>query len=382
MSLMEGRLGSVFGGRLKVLMTVSLGQISLHRLGLGSWGLGIWGLGVMGFAGAGCNDVQLDPPPTAGVDPFGAVAGRVCAPTGDGWMEGAYVYTNLVDDGGRITGIRETYTDPDGYFVLNGIPEQAAVTVYIQKGTWQTSLETLVENGVVTQLEEPPCLDPLSINAAVVTGAYDSFSELLEELGVTNSVIVSGDEEADVESFVGDLDVLLGFDLICLNGGMLEGELLTNPLYAQNLADYVRAGGTLFATDWSYDWVEHAFPEAIDFLGDDLAPDAAQRGVAEVVTGRVVDQSLAAYLGSSQVSLRYDLAFWPVMEGAVGQVVVHVSGDVQYYDESARPVSLPGAALLVSFSAGYGSVVYSSFRGESNLTDDTARILQYMLYKL
>lgn len=346
----------------------------------------LWGC-LVAFGGLfggllGCNDVQLNPPTTPGAEPSGTVAGRVCAPTGDAWLEGAYVYTNLVDDSGRISGIRETYTDPDGFFVLEGIPEQDSVTVYIQKGTWQTSLSTVVENGTVTQLEEPPCLDPLSLNAAVVSGDYDSFSVLLEELGVTNYVVVEGAEAPAVASFMGDLDVLLGFDLICLNGGMQEGSLLDDPVNAQNLADYVRAGGTLFVTDWSYDWVERAFPEAIDFLGDDGVADSAQRGVAEVVAGRVVDQALASYLGENEVDLRYDLAFWPVIEGAVSQVVVHVSGDVHYYDAQSQPVTVPGAALLVSFSAGYGSVVYSSFRGESNLTDDTTRILQYMLYKL
>lgn len=331
---------------------------------------------------AGCGDVNLDPTENTPVDTTGAVAGRVCAPTGDAWLENAYVYTNLVDENGRITGIRETYSDPDGYFVLTRVPEQSSVTVYIQKGTYQTSFETSVKKGEVTRQDEPPCLDPLSINAAVVAGSYDSFSSLLEALGVTNYGIIDGAQPEEVQAFFGDLAGLLGYDVVCLNGGMEESLLLNDPIYAENLAEYVRAGGALFATDWSYDWVERSFPEAIDFLGEDEVLDSAQRGVAEVVSASVVDQALAGYIGGTGVELRYDLAFWPVVEGAVGQVVIHVAGDIQAYDDASNPKDVSGAPLLLSFSAGYGTVVYSTFRGESNLTDDTARILQYMLYKL
>lgn len=338
--------------------------------------------GVMLLPVVGCGDVNLDPTENMPVDTTGAVAGRVCAPTGDAWLENAYVYTNLVDENGRITGIRETYSDPDGYFVLTRVPEQSAVTVYIQKGTYQTRFETSVKKGEVTRQEEPPCLDPLSINAAVVAGSYDSFSSLLEELGVTNYGIIDGAQPEAVQAFFGDLPGLLGYDVVCLNGGMEESLLLTDPVFAENLAEYVRAGGALFATDWSYDWVERSFPEAIDFLGDDALLDSAQRGVAEVVSASVVDQALAGYIGDTSVELRYDLAFWPVVEGAVGQVVIHVTGDIQSYDEMSNPTDIAGAPLLLSFSAGYGTVVFSTFRGESNLTDDTARILQYMLYKL
>lgn len=333
------------------------------------------------FLLSGCGEVELSPGETP-AERFGTITGRICAPTGDAWLENAYIYVNLVDEAGLISGIRETYSDPDGYFVLSKLPEGAAVTLYIQKGTWQTSQEAYVEEGKVTALPTPPCLDPLSVNAAVVTGEFDSFSRILEELGIANHIVIDGNQPSAVASFFGNLELLLGFDVICLNGGMLEGAVLSDEVAVANLEAYVKAGGTLFATDWAYDWVEHAFPGAIDFLGDDSQTDAAQLGVAALIEGRVVDQSLAAYVGSSTVGLRYDLAYWPVIEGAVPQVVVHVSGDAQYYDEGELVQSLSAAPLLVSFSSGYGTVIYSTFRGEANLSDDTTRILQYMLYKI
>lgn len=333
------------------------------------------------FLVSGCGEVELEPEETP-LQSVGTISGRICAPTGDAWLENAYIYVNLVDEDGNISGIRETYSDPDGYFVLSKLPEASTVTVYMQKGTWQTSVEAFIEEGKLTTLPTPPCLDPLSVNAAVVTGEYDSFSTILEELGIANYSLVDGNEAESVVSFLDDQELLLGFDVICLNGGMLEDEPLRDETALANLAAYVQAGGTLFATDWAYDWVERAFPGAVDFLGDDAQVDAAQLGGAALVDGRVVDQSMAAYVGSDSVGIRYDLAYWPVIEGAVPQVVIHVSGDVQYYDAADSLQTMSAAPLLISFSSGYGTVIYSTFRGEANLSDDTTRILQYMLYKI
>jgi hypothetical protein len=339
------------------------------------------GATALGFC-AGCNDVQLDRNTPPEEDTTGSVAGRICAPTGDAWLENAYVYTNLISASGELTGIRETWTDRDGNFVLDRVPEAAQTTLYVQKGTFQASLEAEVRKGALTRLPDPPCLDPLSISAAVVTGEYDAFSDMLDLVGVTNYAEIDGADADSLTGFFSSLDALLGYDLICVNGGIVEAGVIDQPAIADNIAVYVQAGGSLFVTDWSYDVIERSFPDAVEFLGDDGQLNAAQLGVAGTVSdARVVDQSLAGYLGRQTVEIRYDLAWWPVIEGAAGQVVVHVTGNVDYYDGTAE-VPLTGAPLLVSFSSGYGSVVFSTFRQGANLDEDMAQILQYMLYKL
>ncbi len=331
-----------------------------------------------------CNEVAIEDYNTPVPDNTGAVAGRVCSAAGDGWVENAHVYTNLQDPSGVVVGIRETYTDRDGYFVLTGVPEAPAVTVYVQKGTYQTSLEAQVVAGKLTTLPDPPCHDPLSISTMVVLGEYDTFSRMLDEVGMTAYSQVDGTEFEPLHAFFSDLNALLGFDLICVNGGIVEEGIVDDPDILSNMAAYVDAGGVLFVTDWAYDLVEQSFPDVIDFLGEDTTLSAAERGVAEIVSDALVaDQSLASYLQSSMVEIRYDLAYWPLIEGAAGQVVVHITGNVHYTAEDGVTVlDSPGAPLLVSFAQGYGKVVFSTFREEANLTSDMAAVFQYMLYYL
>ncbi len=342
-----------------------------------------WAAGMVFSAAAlaGCTDIALDGD-DSGADALGAVSGRVCSQTGDAWLENAYVYTNVIDAGGGVTGIRETWTDRDGHFVLEGLPASPLTTLYIQKGTYLTTVETEVKQGVLIDLVQPECQDPLSVHAAVLLGEYDSFSSMLDAVGITHYDIVDGTRLESLRAFLLDRDAMLGYHVLCINGGIIEEGVLDDPEVVDNLAAYVAAGGNLFVTDWSYDVVERAFPEAVDFLGDDTVLSDAEWGLADVVAdARVVDQALAGYLGRSVVEVRFDLAYWPLIEGASSQVVIHVSGDVQHYAGSTVE-ALPGAPLLISFSAGYGSVVYSTFREESNLNDDMAEILEYMLYRL
>ncbi len=344
----------------------------------------IAGIALLAAGTAACNEVAIEDYNTPAVDRSGAVAGRVCAASGDGWVENAHVYTNVYDTSGVITGIRETYTDRDGYFVLTGVPESTLVTIYIQKGTYQTSIETQVAAGKLTTLPDPTCHDPLSISTMVVLGEYDTFSRMLDEVGMTAYTQVDGTEFDPLHAFLSDTNAMLGFDMICINGGIVEEGIIDDPDILTNVATFVDAGGILFVTDWSYDLVERSFPDAIDFLGDDSVAGAAERGVAEVVSDALVmDQSMAAYLQADKVEIRYDLAYWPLLDEAAAQVVIHITGNVHYTEENdTTPMAYPGAPLLVSFSEGYGTVIFSTFREEANLTSDMAAVFQYMLYYL
>lgn len=349
----------------------------------GRWPGAVLGVSLsLSLSAAGCNDDPITGPPDT-VDKTGAVSGRICSPDGNAWLSDARVYAHVLDNYGELVGSRTTYTDLDGGFVLTGLTEGPAITLYVQKGTWQTTLETEVKRGTLTRLPDPPCLDPFGLNAAVVQGEYDELARNLEALGVTNYAVIDGTDTDALRAFLEVPEALLGFDLITLEGGVVEGALLDDPTLLAAVQDYVRAGGTLFATDWAYDWVERAFPDALDFWGDDAQQDAAQVGTALMLSeARVVDQSLAGYLGAQSVHLSFDLAFWPVVELPANGVTVHVSSDVAVYNEQGEEVAVPGVPLLVSFSAGYGTVIYASFRGVANQGADNDALLQYMLYQL
>ncbi len=150
-----------------------------------------------------------------------------------------------------------------------------------------------------------------------------------------------------------------------------DDAVASSELAVDNARAYVNSGGTLVATDWSYDLIERAFPDAIDFLGDDEELDAAQRGEIAMVQAKVVDEELRTALGldeAGQLSVDMNYSNWAVMESINaqdGRVKVWISGDVTYRDDDGEgTVTVTDAPLLVTINSGGqfdGQIVYSSF---------------------
>ncbi len=248
---------------------------------------------------------------------------------------------------------------------------------------------------------------------AVVTGDFDSVELVLTSLEVTYGRVdgyLSGpsyplvDEydhtilTPEVEDVLADSTTLSEYDVLFLDCGMRgTGEYVYNDASTRddglvsdasiiaNLRDYVEYGGKLYASDWAYELVERAFPDYIDFLGNDDNIDAAQRGLtARNVQARVVDEDLREALelpeGSDDLNLVFNNSDWAVMEDSSARVLIR--GDVAYKDrENGDEVSLPDVPLLVTFDVGDrgGKVVYTSFHNEAQTTDDVQRIIEYLV---
>jgi hypothetical protein len=72
------------------------------------------------------------------------------------------------------------------------------------------------------------------------------------------------------------------FDIVFLNcGNNYEFEILNSPDNLTQLQAYVNAGGRLYVTDLSYDFVEQPFPQVMRFEGDadDPSTPGSLRGV-------------------------------------------------------------------------------------------------------
>ena len=396
------------------------------------------------------NTFFKDPEIVEGLSP-GTILGRVCDPSGRHWLPDAMVYSNLIDDSGKLYDTRISYTDRDGYFLLDPMPAGSTYTVYVQYG--DAILETHeveVDDGEEVVLEEPDCFDPLELDVAVITGDYDDFQDVLQHMGFANYELIDGMEGDEMAGFLNDLDKMLEFDIIIFNGGHVEEGLIypapppeeededadggllfdmdedadadegaddtgvpdggdddgddtgapddgdgdadadggpdDEPLdmadeIMNNLRNYVAAGGSVYASDWAYDVVERGWPEAIDFVGADEVPDAAQLGENGVVNAVISDGALAAWLETDNTQVEFDLPVWPPIEGVDPTVSIHMSGPIEYR-LGTSVYSLGNAPLLVSFASGDGKVAFSSFRVANNADADVVLTLQYMMYSL
>ena len=80
--------------------------------------------------------------------------------------------------------------------------------------------------------------------------------------------------QGTMASLVADPALLAKYHIMfvpCIGGsGLLE--IQTNPSSAQNVRDWVEAGGRIYATDYAQDWIEALFPDYQSFNGEPGAP--------------------------------------------------------------------------------------------------------------
>lgn len=252
---------------------------------------------------------------------------------------------------------------------------------------------------------------------AVVTGDFDTPEGALDQLEVPYTVVeafhANGPryegyepdyawEELDipVEAFMADGVGMTEYDLIFLSCGMRgvgdqvyndatqpDDQLVSDANIVENLVHFVEMGGYVYATDWTYDIIEAAFPDAIDFLGDDETLDAAQLGEPQTINGRVLEDGLQQHLNmtpdSNEVEVVFRFDSWSVIEAVGDGTEVLLEGDILYRD-GADHVVLPDSPLLVSFSYGNrdGKVIYTPFHTVSQITTDVQDIINYLVLQL
>ena len=316
------------------------------------------------------------------------VTGRICDPSGDGWVAGALVWAGEDLDGdGELDWYTETWTDGEGYFELENV-RAGTITVHVEKGSFSTEFEVTVTGGTY-ELPEDECLQA-DLMVAVVTGDYDSIQTLLAQLEIPYDAY----GPSQYLSLLRDPEALAEYDIIFFNCGMPFSWLSYEDEVAGNMQDFVAGGGSVYASDWAHNLIEASWPWAIDFLGDDevfnpetdldyghLYPYA---GLAtNSLEADVLDATMAAAIGSDTAELAYDLDVWVVPEAAGSGVTTLVQGDPQIYDEDTFTPDgrLEGAPLALSFAPG-GTVIYTTFHNEAQLTEDMEAALKEIILSL
>ena len=270
---------------------------------------------------------------------------------------------------------------------------------------------------------------------ALVTGAYDLMQNVLAKSGFgevdESGGLILGSEQFDMFDGYGDLDSsyppfsalfdnnpgtgmarIYDYDIVFINCGaeedpdFFEGAVRPDDENVTAvLRDYVQKGGRLYATDWAYDYIEQAFPEFLDFYGDDGQAsepellDAAQMGEDGIIleNAEILDENLQAFLANSRCSdrpagdcLNTDgslyiegfLSGWAILHGThegVSGVKLYTQGEVTSVNEETfiKP-------LTASFAFGTGYVFFSSYHSEDSSSAGLLpqeRVLQYLIFE-
>jgi hypothetical protein len=176
-----------------------------------------------------------------------------------------------------------TNTAVDGTFTLMNVPENATYTVVIWAGKWRRQFQETVATAALTGIE----LDMPSNHTqgdipliAIATGAIDGLECVLRDMGIADTEFTddngttggrihlylgSGDPGAEISATTPSQTILMGTatDSTLLNSydmvmfpcqSIPDGQATTAG--AANLLSYANAGGRVFATHYSYAWLD------------------------------------------------------------------------------------------------------------------------------
>lgn len=133
------------------------------------------------------------------------------------------------------------------------------------------------------------------------------------------------------------------------------------------LRDFVKRGGTLYASDWRFSLVANTFDEFVDRGQTD-------EGQVQTVTAEVTDAGLREQLGST-IPLKFDQPGWHPAAFKGDTVVTYLRG--RYKSTSDRDRESP---LLVKFPVGDGAVIFTSFHNEEQNSEVEIKLLKYLVF--
>ncbi|MCA9570575.1 MAG: hypothetical protein KC656_22190, partial [Myxococcales bacterium] len=217
------------------------------------------------------------------------------------------------------------------------------------------------------------------VTIMVVEGEWDDIGSVLDTLGLTYDT-VDGTVPGQAASFLTNPTLMGTYDIIFFNCGIDDGWMTQQAAVTTNIQSYVAAGGSVYASDYAYWFVEASYPSQIDFFGDDTFFGEPMLGMEGYITANVVDPSMAAIVGPT-AQLNMDLGYWVVMQSATATTLVSGTFDVEDPLDWWNTLSVTGP-LAVRFSVGQGDVLYTSFHNEQQSTFAMDRLLEDIVLSL
>ncbi len=135
----------------------------------------------------------------------------------------------------------------------------------------------------------------------------------------------------------------------------------------KSLRGFVDVGGTLYVSDWQFGLLAIAFPEFIDRA-------KAARGTEQTVHAEVLDPGLQKLLGKT-TDLKFERPAWQPAAFRESKVTTAMRGSYETEADGRRT-----AALLVRFSFGEGTVIFTSFHNEAQNSRTELDLLRYLVF--
>ncbi|MBI3822194.1 MAG: hypothetical protein HY289_05885 [Planctomycetes bacterium] len=139
------------------------------------------------------------------------------------------------------------------------------------------------------------------------------------------------------------------------------------------LQTYVANGGILYASDYRYENLAAAFK-------DMAQPSLVADGIAQpVVEADIVDADLSKAIDAKKIKLKFDMGDWKAAAFGGPGTQVLIKGT---YKKKGPGQPLTTAPLMVRFTFGKGTVIFTSFHNEAQNSRIEEMLLQYLVFSL
>lgn len=305
---------------------------------------------------------------------LGSLVGVACAPDGKTPVVEVVVTIDALGCDGQPVHL-ETMSDVKGQYRLDGVPCGQQV-VNLNKGSFAHTYNVYVNAGVDNEMSTGRCFK--SAKLAVITGDWDQIQEAILRKLKLNWTQFNGtrDNYQEAKDLLTDYQKLKNFGAVFINcsDGMdqLAGEASMALKTALN--EFVKNGGSIYASDYAGSIIEAAFPSAITWGSRCL-------GMLRDVACEVNDPPLIGYLGKNDVKL--DFILGPIQSLDVQSdpdTMVHIDG---YFSTSSLKGKYPTMVSFRPYPKG-GRVVYTTFHNEEqeDSMSDLTMILNYVVFML
>lgn len=301
---------------------------------------------------------------------LGAVLGQACTPSGE-TLAAAQVMITGIDCEGAAFSI-QTSADGSGNYHLENVPA-GDHEIFVTSGSFSGERTVRIREGQTTDLssdDEKVCVSGEDVKIMVFNGSNEDMGALLDNMGLAYDKINSAG--AATANFLEDLPRLMEYDILFFecnhNFATSVNAASDRERVLQNLRGFVNSGGSLYASDNAYQWINQTFPHLADFGGT---------ATSEVVTADVMSTEMLTLLGKDTVEIDFDLSGMRVIDSIDPMARLHFR---------ATRAGRPNLPLMYSYNdPSGGTVIYTSFHSSAQggaSSQDILDILHFLIFQL
>ena len=204
---------------------------------------------------------------------------------------------------------------------------------------------------------------------------FDKIDESLSKLGIT-ALDVKQDR-----SLLENEAELMKYHVVFIPCGSSDDPASTSTRAKDNLQKFVAAGGKLYVTDWSYEFVRQPFPGFLSWDGETQALGSAASGNEWDAPATAADQGLADWLAASGDKSFTVKGNWTTITSVNTLPGVDAKGDAvditpKVWVTAQKPGSNIQRPTTVSFENKCGRVLFSTYHTEAGFGGSSSLLAQ------